>query len=169
MRQDRLIWYHAPMHTFFHGWRRKAGVASLVMACGLAAGWFRSVVSPTTIIMAPVNVGRLRSQDIFEISQFGYRFERYVFTLHSGDYGQGVASLSDVHFYRGICENKLCDWRWRVSGIDLGEYKVQRDLWFQRRFCVVAHQFIVLPLTLLSAYLILWKPRKATAIRPAQS
>lgn len=30
------------MHTYFHGWRRKAGVVSLVMACLLCGMWVRS-------------------------------------------------------------------------------------------------------------------------------
>ncbi|HEY4262554.1 MAG TPA: hypothetical protein VGM98_20495 [Schlesneria sp.] len=28
------------MQIFFHGWRRKAGVVSLVFACGLTSLWF---------------------------------------------------------------------------------------------------------------------------------
>jgi hypothetical protein len=30
------------MHTFFHGWRRKAGVATLLLALALIGGWIRS-------------------------------------------------------------------------------------------------------------------------------
>ena len=151
------------MSDFFRGWRRRAGCVTLVMACVFAAAWLRSVVSPTDIIMAPVTVGQSRCQDVFEISQFEYRFERYEFPLHSGDYGQGATSWTHVHFYREICEKKQCDWRWRACGFDLGEYKVDRDLWYRRRFCVATHQSIVFTLTLLSAYLILWKPRKRKA------
>lgn len=44
--QERLlgcfVWYHAAMKEFFHGWRRKAGVAMLVMACCITAAWLRS-------------------------------------------------------------------------------------------------------------------------------
>lgn len=32
------------MHTLFHGWRRKAGVATLVMACVLSGFWVRSLI-----------------------------------------------------------------------------------------------------------------------------
>src|SRR3954462_3489874 len=31
------------MREFFRGWRRKLGVATLVMACVFAAGWVRSL------------------------------------------------------------------------------------------------------------------------------
>jgi len=31
------------MLTFFHGWRRKMGVATLLVACVLAIGWLRSI------------------------------------------------------------------------------------------------------------------------------
>ena len=31
------------MFEFFRGWKRKAGVATLVMACTLAAAWVRSL------------------------------------------------------------------------------------------------------------------------------
>ena len=30
------------MWSFFHGWRRKAGVVTLVIACGLICGWVSS-------------------------------------------------------------------------------------------------------------------------------
>ncbi|MDB5343031.1 MAG: hypothetical protein JWP89_1408 [Schlesneria sp.] len=30
------------MREFFHGWRRKAGCVALIMACVLMVGWFRS-------------------------------------------------------------------------------------------------------------------------------
>jgi hypothetical protein len=43
MREDRFIWYHASMHTYFHDWRRKAGVATLVLACVFAGMWMRSL------------------------------------------------------------------------------------------------------------------------------
>jgi hypothetical protein len=36
------------MLTFFHGWRRKMGVATLVMACVSMAGWVRSFQSVDT-------------------------------------------------------------------------------------------------------------------------
>jgi hypothetical protein len=32
------------MHTFFHGWRRKAGLVSLVMALAMFGLWMRSMV-----------------------------------------------------------------------------------------------------------------------------
>lgn len=32
------------MWSFFHGWRRKAGVVTLVMALAMAAAWVRSCV-----------------------------------------------------------------------------------------------------------------------------
>jgi hypothetical protein len=30
------------MYTFFHGWRRKMGCVTLMLACGLMAMWMRS-------------------------------------------------------------------------------------------------------------------------------
>ena len=35
------------MGEFFRGWRRKAGLVTLAMACLLATGWMRSYVAPS--------------------------------------------------------------------------------------------------------------------------
>src|SRR5258708_4117292 len=43
------------MHTFFHGWRRKAGCVALVMACVFTGIWIRSYRIVDTFSFHPDN------------------------------------------------------------------------------------------------------------------
>jgi hypothetical protein len=40
------------MPTYFHGWRRKLGVVTLVMACVLIAAWVRSLSMNDNLVLA---------------------------------------------------------------------------------------------------------------------
>ena len=42
------------MRDYFQGWKRKAGIVTLAMACLLAAGWVRSTASSDYIRIFPV-------------------------------------------------------------------------------------------------------------------
>jgi hypothetical protein len=100
------------MHTFFHGWRRKAGVVTLVMACVFLCEWMSS---------------RVHRRD-FLLEMDGPRY----LILRSHD----------------------------------GAVRMVRELWPGPRriraeeILVIPYVAIVLALTLLSAYLMLWKQRK---------
>jgi hypothetical protein len=96
------------MHTYLYGWRRKAGVATLLTACALAILWARSYVAASTI-------------DIYAIDR--------LFELRSAN---GLIRWSEL--------------------ADVGGQSF--TLW------TIHYGLLAAPLTLLSAYLILWKPRK---------
>ena len=134
------------MRSFFHGWRRKAGVVTLAVACALCTMWMRS----------------LSIQDVC-VFQFG-------------------STASDVLSQRGMIY-------WHVTRFE-GELKYSFDRFYTAAFAAddelagperriwddneewysLPYPLLVLPLTLLSAYLILWKPRKRkTADQPAIS
>lgn len=94
------------MHDFFNGWRRKVGVATLVMACVFTAGWVRSY-SP--------NNGFVFCGEWLESSRPGI-----------------VESVVNaIHVPSGECTRIVC---WTIS-----------------------YPIVVLPLTLLSASLLLSK------------
>lgn len=104
------------MHTFFHGWRRKAGVVILVMAGPFVAGWvYGRSLAPNTEGGIGVNVEFKPVGIVIECTEFGY------------------ASQSPESYTSHL--------------------RILAELF-------VPYWAIAVPLTLLSAWLILWKPRK---------
>jgi len=137
----------------------------LVMACAILGLSFRSFSNVKTIIRKPVNTGTSRTQDVFEASHGGLTWERYEFPFRFGDYGQGCQSISDVHFYRAICKTKTCDWRLQFCGVEIGKYKVRRDLWFHCTYVLIPIHSSALALGLVSALLLFIKPWKPSRSR----
>ena len=132
---------------FFKGWRRKAGLATLTMACVLMVGWMRSrVVSDE--IMLTIH-GRLHVI-ISENSRFSW-FGAY-----------GFSPISSV------------DWTSTVMPLPEPDSDSHRSVYFwvvdarmpHQRVCqwIFPYWSLVLPLTLLSAWLILWKPQTASEV-----
>jgi hypothetical protein len=146
------------MRTSFHGWRRKTGVVSLLMACVLMAAWVRS---QTTI-------------DLLMVTAFGRQVN---FISGSGAFMTVCGTLgavgqkydpkklpqprsTGVYFN---CErlsddrSKPIAWKnWSDSSLNIYVISRRDDI----EIPLISYVSIVLPLTLLSAYLILWKPRK---------
>ena len=134
------------MHTFFHGWRRQAGVVTLVMALALMSGWIRSL-SVTDSCQLPVG-GRWQAGCV----------------SHRGRFSCGWTDLEGA-----------MDYEWRTVP-NHGPIALRiRGLYFdftggqapnpsgKLSPHIIPYWCVVLPLTLLSAYLILWKPRKREA------
>jgi hypothetical protein len=123
------------MYTFFHGWRRKVGLVTLVMACLAAAMWVRS----------------LRIEDFVD---FAINLEEQRIVSSRGEifwwaWTSGSREASET--MDGIL------WNTEFNGeLDM----VNASVGFVRRRWRIAYWHATIPLTLLSAYLILWKPRK---------
>jgi hypothetical protein len=156
------------MWSFFHGWRRKIGVATLVTACALFAAWARG-----TSTFDRVNFEGNDSYSVFHFSnpRFTYpgillyhgritdqqdlsktewlSFEnRYSLEEIQLMREQHAASkTSDFMVTQGYWEREL--WLFEVGGTNTG-WQIAVPYWS-----------LISPLTLLSAYLILWKRRRA--------
>jgi len=143
------------MGDFFKGWRRKIGVVTLLMALVAMGGW-------------------IRSQFIGDSMWFDNTFGRLHFGLASTQSDILIASsIDDGSQLRssfpkfatteadGFQENldRQFEWHWRVLGFGHGESI--RGLRSPRGFQIWAIPYwsIVIPLTLLTAYLLLAKPR----------
>ena len=118
------------MGEFFKGWRRKAGLVTLAMACVLAVGW-------------------MRSYTVFgDVAWFGI-----------GSQQQRMVSLAGRVSWKSYPVSGEAVWMVRSydkSGPMLSEE--QFDLaWSILSGCVIPYWSLVLPLTLLSAWLILGK------------
>jgi len=135
------------MSDFFHGWRRKAGCFLLVMASLLVGGWIRSMY-------------------MWDI--FGDDDSVMPIFLHSSDNTFFLSRHSDWEFalcfptwstnaFRPVSrliETGREEWRFRVLGVG---YATLPD----GQFLMLPYWLIVVPIALLSAYLLLWPGKRA--------
>jgi hypothetical protein len=126
------------MREFFHGWRRKAGVMTLVVALSAAGVWVRA-----SVLCEQIDI------------QIGHR--HHMITLAH----DGLAWLSmDGHLRRGwIHHGYMAE---DVTAVGAAKIWMRRGNAMERSPSgwIIRYWSVVLPLTLLSASLILWKPRK---------
>lgn len=153
------------MSQFFLGWRRKAGCALLVVAAVFTCGLTRSCITEDSVAVYSNDsiVG-------FTSSVKGITWTRYTpydtfdLRLRNGEWSYvrngSFDPTSDTFQAYNVA------WRWRCCGFDFGEGS---DLCYAERFVIwkVPYWSIVIPLTLLSAYLIL-HPGNRKAAGPTQ-
>ena len=123
------------MREFFHGWRRKAGCITLVMAVMVFVIWMRSRLI---------------------CDQFAYPQNDYQWTIFSADgclsvYAAKLDPLEEGYTAWWSGENHRDDPS--APQLSLIVYRIRPAVW------MLPYWMFVLPLTLLSTYLILWKPR----------
>ena len=120
------------MGEFLKGWRRKAGLVTLALACVLTAGWMRSYVVFDDQMSLDVPFGSPR---------IVWSIGGYVCSAPDGPRATPIES--DLP--------SILDMQIRVGRPTMADV-------------VIPYWSLVLPLTLLSAWLILGKPRK---VKPA--
>ena len=149
--------------------RRKLGVVTLVIACVLAAGWVRSFEKRESLHLTLWQVqnivisvdGKLVIARCPAIMQFGVIGwitlpTTSVFGPRNGSLRPvGASTLFNVH--EGNF-NKF-EWRRQFFGFDCGTIVRASDSARRIRYIFAPYWSLVIPLTLLSAYLLLSKPR----------
>ncbi len=149
------------MRDFFHGWRRKAGVISLVTACVLMGLWFRSRHMRDSLqVRVADNVAYLFISNESELVWQSLRHEptetiqlrRFAVMKRTVSENRNYLydrrrSVTTKEDYLHSVSFKTIGGSWTVNDAKLAAWKIPD-------WCVV------LPLTLLSGYLILWKPRR---------
>lgn len=126
------------MREFFRGWRRKVGCVALVMACIVVGMWIRSSVFYDQCAWADTN----RKNVVYSLNgEFGW--------WHWEGSRRKPISFGSFPLAR---EDEA---KWRMI---LEMSRLQNDA--RGWTCLYWH--LAIPLTLLSAYLLLWKPRKRT-------
>lgn len=133
------------MREFFSGWRRKVGCGALVMALVLMGGWIRSRVVQDQIILG----ANKRCHVV--VSSRGY-LRWFAIDDESPPF---LSWRSGV--YTDISNGKFLLATWR--GTAVVHVYAGRD-W------IVPYAFVAIPLTLLSAYLILWRNKRPTVTSP---
>jgi hypothetical protein len=152
------------MHTFFHGWRRKCGVATLIVALAFWCLWVRSLILIDMFDFAFWGCShRIVVMDGCLAWDRAYPFtaDQAAFQDPSGKVAPtGWASIrSGGH----ISIFDLCGdvkWQWRGLGFAHGSHQAWETT---NTVTLIPYWFLAIPLTLLSAYLILWKPRQREA------
>jgi hypothetical protein len=136
------------MREIFHGWRRKAGVVTLLIACAVFGLWMRSIYTGD-IVSLPI--GQSRFVSLCSSNQcvvwgrhrllgFDEVYFRYYSTFRPKDWPNSTTDLV---------------WHWRCGDFGSARYKYD-----EIEYVIFPHWSVVLPLTVLSAYLILWRPQK---------
>ena len=144
------------MREFFRGWKRKLGVVTLVIACLFMGVWLRSHAILDRITL-------FTRHEMFErISVRQGQIALFSTAAHPAQKSPEWASFNPVSGlfpWEDELQRGQGNWRWRFFGIGVWEYKADHDWW--SKWYVLQCRTIVYPLTLLSAWLLLSKPRPA--------
>ena len=148
------------MRTFFHGWRRKTGCITLLIACVLMGAWIKSRFVADTI---SVTIGSFTTYKICFFNRgivllslvengspgdgsryprFEWSSERYPDRHHPGEIPSPIDALAD---------RAVCGFSYYGQSSDHESFRI----W------IIPFLAVVGPVTLLSAYLILRKPHQA--------
>jgi hypothetical protein len=149
------------MREFFNDWRRKLGVVTLVMACVFAAWWLRSFRTEDSFFYPN---GPYITDSLFSIAgSIGWsRDDESVWDMQRDRRDYGFRSRRSVgRPFLMYPEVSQWRWAWYWNGLGCGcgadGNGGGADIW------IFPYWSIVTPLVLLSAWLLLTKPRK---IRP---
>lgn len=144
------------MRDFFRGWRRKIGCVTLVMACMLMGLWMRSDTTMDQLSYSPYSVISIRGRIAAICDGRTIPRNSQIFITHSA---------AEINNFQpdayGNCprwwETQQPSERWDFAGYHLARNRQDSSPSFEIGFPNLS---ITIPLTLLSAYLLLWTPRK---------
>ena len=157
------------MGEFFHGWRRKVGVLTLLLACMFAVGWMRS---PRIIdsIRFPAQMHAKESLVSVTIDSL-ISSSHSIFWVRSDEGSADISPTEEIDLgprypkWNTSSEHpelfhSQFKWRWRVCGFGIGDFDVERHEGSWETCAIIPYWSIVIPLTVLSAWLLLSKSRK---------
>jgi len=149
------------MSEFFRGWKRKVGVATLIVACVFAALWVRG---QTIKDVYQFGSGEGPFFNTLVSSRFGLMWLRYqatdgtTYSWNPGWFEVPIDATTTLH--SGECR-LIYDIQWRLTwwGFDFCNSAKGDQIHAVHRN--IPYWSIVIPLTLISAWLLLGKPRQA--------
>ena len=140
------------MSIFFRGWRRKAGCVALLMALVLMSTWIRSLVVWDWVFIFPTSDVALELKS--DRGRLG--FEGRSLMDWEPSTSEWLSGVHSPHFgLFAYLENQPDEsfvWRWDCAGFSIGRFS-------SYDFVAIPYWSLVVPLTLLSAYLFFWQPR----------
>ncbi|WP_010582800.1 hypothetical protein [Schlesneria paludicola] len=168
--------------SYFNSWKRKLGAITLLMACVFAAGWVRSNVV-VDILHFPVRVKKTNSMVCVTWSDLSSMDSTIVWTwlheeaqdLDAKEKRVDIARASvrwlsrnrNPAFDGALSAHRMqlkqlgwgcCGFGFAYAGVEDDKNEEDWDK-IEMRLLLVPYWLIVLPLTLLSAYLLISKPR----------
>ena len=162
------------MGEFFHGWRRKVGLMTLLMACLLSACWFRSYsindtisipISHTEYLQVASSNQHLIFGSVLLTTIDGEGRERLPMWMANPTKVTGIrhpqwrfATFGDRHLDKYLDKarpNIGMGRDWKRMQTRSSEFTIDY------RYVGTMYWWFVAPLTLLSAWLLLSKPRKS--------
>ena len=158
------------MREFFRGWRRKIGCVTLLMSMGFMTLWVRSLsfVDAVSIPIAKHTLLNVSSDDQSVICETqGIEFRELTWDFLQWDSGPRVVTTPDGKY--GI------HWLWKWHGFGVGDGIAFPDIppsFSPATICSFPYWSLVVPLTLISLWLLLPKRRKSpskTNAEPAPS
>ena len=143
------------MREVFDGWRRKAGVVTLGMALPLMGMWIRSDSVGDFIIWPAAN----SREEMLISAESKLTWQTAYDSEEVAGYPRWVANVLDKSVTVIEADKQYTVYRFRFLGIEAGDVNFPHGPGGIFSFCCIPYGFIVIPLTLLSAWLILSKPR----------
>lgn len=149
------------MGEFFKRWQRKAGCVALMLAIALTFGWLRSEFITDRLYFGKsllestggaTHFSWMEDSDDIELSWDSQERKSYD--------GNTRGVLRGEYLWHPV-------WRYSLAGLEIGFVEDRRLGMKTAYFAQCPYQWIVLPLTLLSAPLILWRPRKRNSFEPS--
>lgn len=169
------------MSSFFQHWQRKAGLVTLVVACALSSGWLRSRSHCDSIQVPVTTHSRLTFGSANHVAGFSYETfddpQENTFEWWSNpDPGSIDEALSMDGIAPSMTEDSSAEsgsnglsWRIRFASFLFGQSEYLPDFKSQIGFAAVPYWSLTIPLTLLSAYLLLVPSRKQPPPNPSPS
>jgi hypothetical protein len=159
------------MREFFRGWKRKLGVVALGLACVFAAVWVRARTARDWISVPMDTAGYFFQIDnrgislsknknlvhlwYFSERHIDWRISEPIRPSNSDSLTAENDQTETLRHWWGLKEIRL---RYMTNGYQ------EKVLWWRSAKWTIPHWLIVLPLLLLSAYLLLSKPK--TTVNP---
>jgi hypothetical protein len=139
------------MGEYFKPWRRKVGVMTLLMAFVFMGLWMRSRLASDHVTLTTKSYQLITISSRLGILGCSWFDERIGLKFKFGWSADSITANSKAS------PNSNLLYSWDTPAISTGGRELHRGVSFAIQFCV-----IVIPLTLLSAYLLLSNPRKST-------
>ena len=152
------------MRDLFRGWKRKLGCATLVLACLIAVGWVRKLlaadeicfrVAPETLIVLGAN---------HEVLNVAVTFVDHAVAEAVPVWSTYPANPDEL----SIFDDDRIVWRWKAAPFGWG-YTSDGRFNIHSQFVCFPHWSLVLPLTLISGWLLLSEPKRPDPIHPEQA
>jgi hypothetical protein len=170
------------MWTYFRGWKRKIGVATLVMALALMGAWMRSHFSFDQLMIdgrtSTVGAFSFNRSLLIYLAEAPKFFDSPPSSPHrfwyweTGDLRHVMNPFDPFKYVNGSDVLIDGDHRWKLDIGDLHVDLVRSDMEGATCGCytfLFHYSYVVLPLILISAWCLLTKPRTKPATKPDSS